>query len=425
MQAPRSASQGSSVAGSTVPDVRDNRSRSFGQAGESGSLQPRDRLLSQNSVATTRSAADSMQARDLRSMSIGSASEAGFAAFEPSARTNMQPGQTTEIYQEVSSLVEELEAARACALAAGGRLPRAVEAAASALEPLLRLRDVAGAVACDLSLMPWLPQLLAVFRNVLRTAVDGIGIGAKPGQSTPRLSRGGSEEPDVAAASSLDAGAAGSMTGAAAAAAATAAAVMAAVRAGNSEARDGSGEARAECEQLQRRIRAQDQQVSELRESESRLRREAEELRIDRGHLLRRIEDLEMEAVHAASGESSSSRPSGDARHASSDAGLAEPGSPEWLARRVSDLETENRAYRTECSFAEGRMNELADLMQSAIQVDSVSGVPAATSASTSSPAAPSGGRSGNTATRERLEEEQVHPRGSRTPPRTPPRSAR
>lgn len=80
----------------------------------------------------------------------------------------------SEIYDQVSSLVEELEAARARALAAGGSLPRAVEAAGSALEPLLRLRDVTGA-SCDLTLMPWLPQLLTVFRHVLRTAVGGAG----------------------------------------------------------------------------------------------------------------------------------------------------------------------------------------------------------------------------------------------------------
>ena len=49
-----------------------------------------------------------------------------------------------DIYDQVSSLVEELKSARARALAAGGQLPRAVEAAASALEPLLRLRDVTG-----------------------------------------------------------------------------------------------------------------------------------------------------------------------------------------------------------------------------------------------------------------------------------------
>ena len=85
-----------------------------------------------------------------------------------------QPSVSEDIYDQVSSLlVEELEAARARAMAAGGQLPRAVEAAASALEPLLRLRDVTGA-ACDLTAMPWLPQLLSVFRNVLRTAVGGV-----------------------------------------------------------------------------------------------------------------------------------------------------------------------------------------------------------------------------------------------------------
>ena len=97
-----------------------------------------------------------------------------------------------DIYDQVSSLVEELKSARARALAAGGQLPRAVEAAASALEPLLRLRDVTGA-ACDLTAMPWLPQLLTVFRNVLRTAVDGVGssraTGGNPGEDTARMAQ--------------------------------------------------------------------------------------------------------------------------------------------------------------------------------------------------------------------------------------------
>lgn len=80
-----------------------------------------------------------------------------------------------ELYQQVSTLVEELEAARSRAVASGSRPPRAIEAASSALEPLLRLRDATGSFSCDLTLMPWLPQLLAVFRNVLHTAVDGPG----------------------------------------------------------------------------------------------------------------------------------------------------------------------------------------------------------------------------------------------------------
>ena len=171
-------------------------------------------------------------------------------------------------------LVEELKSARARALAAGGQLPRAVEAAASALEPLLRLRDVTGA-ACDLTAMPWLPQLLTVFRNVLRTAVDGVGssraTGGNAGEDTARMAQ----------------------------AAAAAAAAISALGADPQLSR-------MECDLLRDQIKKQDSELKIAKQRERELQRQLEQVQQQRDQLLnkesdggnwfaRRVVDLERE----------------------------------------------------------------------------------------------------------------------------------
>ncbi|CAL1135084.1 unnamed protein product [Cladocopium goreaui] len=187
-----------------------------------------------------------------------------------------QPSVSEDIYDQVSSLVEELEAARARAMAAGGQLPRAVEAAASALEPLLRLRDVTGA-ACDLTAMPWLPQLLSVFRNVLRTAVGGV------------------VRADAAASDSAQG------VAAAAQAAAAAAAAISALGAGP------QGLSRMESDVLRDQLKKQDSQLKIAKQREIELQQKLDEVQKERDKLLnkesdggnwfaKRVVDLEREA---------------------------------------------------------------------------------------------------------------------------------
>lgn len=185
-----------------------------------------------------------------------------------------QPSVSEDIYDQVSSLVEELEAARARAMAAGGQLPRAVEAAASALEPLLRLRDVTGG-ACDLTAMPWLSQLLSVFRNVLRTAVGGVAADASASDSAQGVA-------------------------AAAQAAAAAAAAISALGAGP----QGS---RMESEVLRDQLKKQESQLKIAKQREIELQQKLDEVQKERDRLLnkesdggnwfaKRVVDLEREA---------------------------------------------------------------------------------------------------------------------------------
>ena len=204
-----------------------------------------------------------------------------------------------DIYDQVSSLVEELKSARARALAAGGQLPRAVEAAASALEPLLRLRDVTGA-ACDLTAMPWLPQLLTVFRNVLRTAVDGVGssraTGGNPGEDTARMAQ----------------------------AAAAAAAAISALGPLSADPQL----SRMECDLLRDQIKKQDSELKIAKQRERELQRQLEQVQQQRDQLLNK----------------------------ESDGG-------NWFARRVVDLEREQSEWNTEKQSVEVKISILvADL---------------------------------------------------------------
>lgn len=250
--------------------------------------------------------------------------------------SSLHSGQEREIYEEVSSLVEELEAARARALATGGHLPRAVEAAATALEPLLRLRDVTGAFQCDLSLMPWLPQLLAVFRNVLRTAVDGVGVSPlRPGGGMPTMC--------------ADSGA-GSGTHGAAAAAAAAAAAMAALGTAGCTTLQGNSYVE---EELRERARKQDLALEESRMRELRLRQELQDLQQDHQALLNRVMDLERRRPHTHNDEAK---------------GMVDVKEASWLTRRVSELERENDSWREERRTTEEQIGELVMTVSAAFE---------------------------------------------------------
>lgn len=114
-----------------------------------------------------------------------------------------------------------------------------------------------------------------------------------------------------------------------------------------------------ECEALRRRTREQELELSELRDTTGKLRREAEELRTDRDFLSERVRDLQAVSPSSFRGRDGGSSP-----------GSEEPGSPEWLTRRVADLECENRAFRAESRSAEERMVELVSLVRAAIDDD-------------------------------------------------------
>jgi len=225
------------------------------------------------------------------------------------------PGQDTEIHQEVSSIVEELEAARRAAFKAGEELPKPVEVAASALEPLLRLRDVTGAFDCDLTAMPWLPQLLKVFRNVLRTAVDGVGC-----QSDEHFT----------SADSGAGGASGNAQGAAAAAAQAAAAAAAAMAALGPISQQMHPHGASECQKLREQLRRQEAELKQAKQREAQLQKDLQELRKERENLTKGGRDV--------------------------------------LVQRVSDLEQENKAWNSEWQSVEARVSGLVSMVESALQ---------------------------------------------------------
>jgi len=276
-----------------------------------------------------------------RSQGVGAAKiqsmqEAWSMTTGDSSDNSPQSRRDCEIYQEVSSLVDELEAARARALATGGHLPRAIEAAATALEPLLRLRDVTGAFQCDLSLMPWLPQLLAVFRNVLRTAVDGVGVSPlRPGGGMPTMC--------------ADSGAGSGTHGAAAAAAAAAAAMAALGTAGCTTLHGGSYVE----EKLRARAKHQEQALEESRMRELRLRQDLQDLQRDHQALLHRVVELERRRPHSYNEEAKS---------------MADTKEASWLTRRVSELERENDSWREERRTAEEQIGELVRTVAAAVE---------------------------------------------------------
>jgi hypothetical protein len=247
-----------------------------------------------------------------------------------------------EIFDEVSSLVEELQAVRNSTLAAGGKPSRAVEAAASALEPLLKLRNVTGAAAAgDLRQLPWLPQLLSIFRNVLHTAADSGSGGHWSSAPTPRNQNSLPTSPDH--------GAGGIATprcttprkpknaygdNAAAAMAAAAAAALGALSDANVGRKDSSPQ------------RQQHQQHQQQRQREKDLIRELRETRRERDELADRVAQLEAMISTDFNGDAA----------------------VQYLTRRVSELERGESSWRQERRSAEDLVENLLDMAGDALE---------------------------------------------------------
>jgi len=280
-----------------------------------------------------------------------------------------------DLYEQVSNLVEELKAARARAVAAGGQPPRAVEAAASALEPLLRLRDVTGAFTCDLTLMPWLPQLLAVFRNVLHTAVEGpsncrtpsatprqrtepvlssadIGAGlarSEQGQHTPRAPDL-DEFPDVAS-DILKVFSAGSFFNPA------------------SDHFSSGAQALLECEALRERVRHQEIIIRDSQRNERMMQKEVEDLRLQNDELWQRVYAAEKEAMAAKAAEAAALAQLAPSDSPRSVGSAEDPkGTAERLAKHVTGLERENFKLSFERRAVEERLDELVGLVTKAVE---------------------------------------------------------
>lgn len=265
-----------------------------------------------------------------------------------------------DLYQQVSSLVEELEAARSHALTSGGRPPRAIEAAASALEPLLRLRDATGSFSCDLTLMPWLPQLLAVFRNVLHTAVDGPG--APP--RIPSVAELGLETRPACefVHSNADSGIGGLPSNLAAA--------VADVAGDSSGSADSTGltwaAALVEIEALREHSRQQDAQLQKYKQQQDKLQQELKDLRQERRQLLQEVSRAgsHVEAFEDELAEASAEEPSslGEPLHNPADAERRR------LEHRLAGLERQNCAWQTEKRSVEERVLELVGLVTAAVE---------------------------------------------------------
>lgn len=256
----------------------------------------------------------------------------------------------TDLHGEVSSLVDELEAARARAVTDGGRPPRAVEAAAAALEPLLRLREVGA--TCDLSAMPWLPQLLDVFRSVLHSALDGSLDGSRDEEG---------EGADAAAQFAMLVSAADSF-GLPVPLAEAFGTEDCEVSFTSDSASDGTAgaakaaELQSELELLQRRVREQDAQLSAAFHTEAELRRSCEAMRRERDEL--RLKACALEAAAAVSSHS------GAAEVARGEQAGSE------LLQRLAELEAENRAFRAQEADAEDRLATLMGFVEAAVQAD-------------------------------------------------------
>lgn len=307
--------------------------------------------------------------RSAASSGSGPSEACGLAsAFSSSPTSPSKVVDGRDLYQQVSSLVEELENARSRALASGGRPPRAVEAAASALEPLLRLRDVTGAFTCDLTAMPWLPQLLAVFRNVLHTAVDGPG--APP--RTPRAY-------DVHL-TSADSGA-GSLSSnlAAAVAAASAAAGDSAGSAGQAALAGLTGASvLLELEALRERSQLQDTAIRDCLRREKELQEELQDLKRERCELQQqvRLADDRAEFAQAAVWKAGAAAEDEATASTASTSPRDLPAGPTdtectRLARRVAGLERESCRWQSEKRSVEERLVQLVDLVSAAVDSDS------------------------------------------------------
>eukprot|EP00930_Biecheleria_cincta_P059386 TRINITY_DN45124_c0_g1_i1.p1 TRINITY_DN45124_c0_g1~~TRINITY_DN45124_c0_g1_i1.p1 ORF type:complete len:417 (-),score=88.49 TRINITY_DN45124_c0_g1_i1:91-1293(-) len=256
------------------------------------------------------------------STSTGLAAPTAAANSHGRGATSSQPESAAEnhrtsdqnLHTDISSLVEELFAlivdsksnsAGASAASQGSKLPRPLEAAAAALEPLLLLRDATGSLEWNLELMPWLPQLLTVFRNVMRTSVHGIAA---------------QQQGDRAAVAE---------------AAAAAAAVVAALSAPPLTQLTGEVAAiedcQEECKLLREKVRSQELALKIARQREEQLEQELMEVQRERDYLIR------------ASGNSK-------------------------LMCCVSELEQENRICRSELTSIEDRISDLVGIVGAALE---------------------------------------------------------
>jgi len=281
-----------------------------------------------------------------------------------------------ELYEEVSQLVTELEAARAQATEGGRRPPKALEEAINALGPLLRLRDITGGISCDLSSMPWLPQLLDVFRNVLHTAVEGTPKGKVVLPKCTNLIQqmhcadSGAGQPATACIANLlaafedtkDLEFGKTLT----------------QESGDSAVQGVSSvtcaELQSECEILQRRVREQDVQLSAAFQTEMELRRSSDSLRNERDELRQRV--FELEALLARRDEHVEINPPMTmlgSMAATTTTSFKQGGSPSSaqgcdMTRRLTQLELENRAFHCETRDAEDRLAELLEFVEAAVQ---------------------------------------------------------
>eukprot|EP00927_Polykrikos_kofoidii_P062962 TRINITY_DN57774_c0_g1_i1.p1 TRINITY_DN57774_c0_g1~~TRINITY_DN57774_c0_g1_i1.p1 ORF type:complete len:472 (+),score=64.44 TRINITY_DN57774_c0_g1_i1:151-1566(+) len=249
-------------------------------------------------------------------------------ASSPSSRKEQ------DLYGEVSSLVKELETARSQAASSGGFSSRALETAVSALEPLLRMRDVTGAFACDLSVMPWLPQLLSVFRYILHSAAEGTEL-------SPRMSR----------LTNADCGAGGAGACTNIAAALSVAASLGSRRVGSDSA------SVSELETLRGAVEQHKAELCEYELRETRLRQELQDAEREREELRRRVWDLE-------SGGKVFGLPSSNSPRSMCSTDM----DAQWLVRRVTELERENFAWRSEIRTTEERVGELVGIVQAAVE---------------------------------------------------------
>jgi len=230
-----------------------------------------------------------------------------------------------------------------------------MSAATLALEPLLRLKGV----SCDLSKMPWLPELLTVFGNVLHAASAGCATEAEAlehakraeqlRQATEALQQKCEEpRPQPVPESS------GSLLGSGhvvdnQSTAASMGIVTAA--AGGSPSRSTAQFAETCLEQLRERLQRQDAWVDHFRHQEQKWKAEAMELRSDRDRLLRLV---------AADASPQAKWP-------------AEAGSEEetrWLASRVLELERQHSELLVERQATEDRLKELIGLVQTSVDAE-------------------------------------------------------
>lgn len=312
----------------------------------------------------------------------------GSLAQPPSIRGGATDlGQDMDMYSQLSQLVDELQAARwQASVAPAEGSQRAIEVATVALEPLLKLRDAAGAAASrgessDLA-MPWLPQLLDSFRNVLRSAVGGAALPGVAGKQHPHDPRSNADA--VGSCPTFGGGVCGLICGNSCASTCSSISGMeggaeedAGTRTDSDCATGDAGGVDAIVAVLQAISTASAQEIHRapphekvadatadderqwlldgLRKQEARelgLLRELEELRRDRDGLLLQVQQLETPRQGGAD--------EGSAGH--------DEAEEHQLARRVADLEREGDQWRSERKRAEEQLESLVGVVRDAIE---------------------------------------------------------